>query len=393
MSSAGKKPLMQGYLFCCVAAILVLLSASTHAVTFSTKQDIRMLIDQKMRIDGIPGVSFAVVQHGQLAWADAIGLANVEHATEAHAGTVYRSASIVKPLTATAILQLHQANKLDLDAPVWQYCAEFPEKPEVVTVRQLLTHTGGVRSYAMPWSRYEAELYSAKRYKSVTEALSIFAGDLLLHEPGSTYKYTSYGYNVLGCIIESITGTTYENHLEQYILKPSTMTSTLAERTEDIVRDRAGLYKRNSKGRLVNEKTVDLTNKIPSGGMLTTATDLARFAASYMSGSLLSDELMGQAIKPVTLSDGSLSYYGMGWDTNSVKPENRAREMYHVGVTPGVTGVLYLYPDAKGAVIIFANLYNVGGLEKLAQSIGATVGFDSTDATTNAQLQNAGGTH
>lgn len=376
MSAVGKKSHIQGCLSVFVAAILFLLSASGHAAMYSTKQDIVSLIDQKMRIDGIPGVSFALVQQGQLDWTGGLGLANVEQVIEAQADTVYRSASIVKPLTATAILQLHQAGKLDLDAPVWNYCAKFPKKKHKVTSRQLLTHTAGVRSYSMPWSNYEAELYSNQRYKSVTDALSIFADDPLLHEPGSAYKYTSYGYNVLGCIIESITGLSYEKYIANKLLKPSAMSSTLAERSEDIISDRAGLYKRDSKGRLKNEKTVDLTNKIPSGGLLTTAPDMARFAVAYMNGQLLSAEQMHLSTQSVPLSDGGSSFYGMGWDMNNVEPENRSREMYHIGVTPGVTGVLYVYPEAKAAVVIFANLYNVGGLEKLAQSIGELAGFD-----------------
>ena len=376
MSLAAKSRFLQGYLILIAGVSLCLFSAGTQAVSYSTQQKVTALIDQKMRIDGIPGVSFAVVQQGQIEWSGALGLANVEHALHAHAGTVYRSASLVKPLTATAILQLHEAGKLDLDAPVYNYCNEFPEKPHVLTTRQLLTHTAGVRSYAMPWSKFEAELYSSKRYKTVSDALSIFSADPLLHEPGSKYKYTSYGYNVLGCVIETVSESSYEEYLSQNILNPSAMDSTVAERSEKIVSDRAGLYRRDSKGMLVNEKYVDLTNKIPSGGLLSTALDIARFTASYMNGRLLSPELINQAHQPTQLSDGSFSYYGMGWDTNNVDAKSRGREMYHIGVTPGVTAVMYLYPETEGAVVIFANLYNVSGLEKLAQSIGSMTGLN-----------------
>ena len=375
------KSLMQGLIVSSVGLLLFLYSALSQAVPYSTKQDVIALIDKKMRIDGIPGVSFAIVHRGHIEWAGALGLAEVEHAIKAHANTVYRSASLVKPLTATAVLQLHQAGKLDLDQPVWKYCSKFPVKPQVLTTRQLLTHTAGVRSYAMPWSKFEAELYSAKRYKSIADTFPIFSDDPLLHEPGSAYEYTSYGYNVLGCVIESIAGLSYEEYISRHILKPSAMVSTFAERAEDVVSERAGLYRRGAKGVLLNEKYVDLTNKIPSGGLLTTATDMARFAIAYMDGNLLSRELMTKAYSPVKLSDGSLSYYGMGWDTNKVDELNRGREMYHVGVTPGVTGIMYLYPETKGAVIVFANLYNVSDVEILAQSIGRKAGLNQSVGT------------
>ena len=378
MVAVRKKPILQHFLFPLVAVTIFLFSSIAQAIPFSKKQEILSLIDQKMRVDGIPGASFAVVRQGQLEWAAGLGLGNVEHALPASADTVYRAASIVKPITATAILQLYQAGQIDLDEPVWSYCSEFPEKLHLVTIRQLLSHTAGVRSYSMPWSKFEAELYSAKRYKTVTGALSIFSNDALIHKPGSAYKYTSYGYNLLGCVIESVTDLSYEEYIDRNILQPSAMESTIAERSEDIVYNRAGLYSKDKKGKLANAKYVDLTNKIPSGGMLSTATDMARFASAYLNGKLLPLNLIKQTHQPVKLLDGTLSYYGLGWDTKKVKPENRSREMYHVGVTPGVTAIMYLYPETKGAVIIFTNLYNVSGIERLAQSIGKMANLHKT---------------
>lgn len=358
-----------------VALCLFGLSTGSWAVTYPQKKAVLALIDQKMRIEGIPGVSFAVVRDGQISWAGALGLANIEGAIAANPDSVYRSASLVKPLTATAIMQLQQAGELDLDAPVWNYCAEFPAKPHVVTTRQLLTHTSGVRSYAMPWSVYEAELFSTSRYESVTAALSIFADDPLLHEPGSRHKYTSYGYNVLGCVIEAVSGMSYGDYINRHILKPAGMKSTVVARSESIVTGRAGVYRRDSKGALVNERHVDLTNKIPSGGLLTTATDMARFAIAYMNGELLPNDVAKKMVEPVALADNGISYYGMGWDMNKVEPEDRGHEMYHVGVTPGVTGIMYLYPDTNSAVVMFGNLFNVSDTEQLAQSIGRLAGL------------------
>jgi len=248
VSLVRKNSPVQGFVFPLIGVFLCLFSAITQAVSYSTKQDVVALIDQKMRVDGIPGISFAVVQQGQIEWTGALGLADVEHTIKAHPDTVYRSASLVKPLTATAILQLHQAGELDLDAPVWNYCTQFPAKSQVVTTRQLLTHTAGVRSYAMPWSKYEAELYSSKRYKTVSDALSIFSADSLLHEPGSTYKYTSYGYNVLGCVIVSISGLTYEKYIARHIIKPSKMVSTFMEKLAQSIGKMVGLNQSVSGG-------------------------------------------------------------------------------------------------------------------------------------------------
>ena len=369
---------MNRLLVWCVPLIVLIFQTNSNnalAVTYPQKQQVLELIDQKMRIDGIPGVSFAAVQNGEISWSGALGLSDIESVTVASPESVYRSASLVKPITATAILQLQAASKIDLDVPVWRYCPAFSEKPDEVTIRQLLTHTSGVRSYSMPWSVFEAELFSTTRYDSVTDALSIFADDPLLHKPGSQYKYTSYGYNVLGCVIEAVSEMTYEEYIKRYILNPAGMHNTTVARSEQLISRRAGLYRRDSKGKLINERYVDLTNKIPSGGLLTTANDMARFAVAYMNGSLIAADTARQTYQPVQLGEAGVSYYGMGWDFNKVEPGRRGREMYHVGVTPGVTGIMYLYPETNSAFVLFGNLYNVADTEQLVQSVEKIVGF------------------
>lgn len=353
-------------------AIVALFSSGltqVNAIGFSDRQYIESLLDQKMRLDGIPGLSFSIVEDGELSWELALGMANIEHATKATNATVYRSASLVKPLTATAILQLSLQNKIDLDEPVWNYCKEYPQKEHNVTSRDLLTHTSGVRSYSMPWTRFEAELFSTKPYASISEALSIFSADPLLHEPGTAFKYSSYGYNLLGCVIESASGKSFSDYLQSNIFQPAGMYSTRLASTRSVIINRAGTYRRDKKGMLVNERYVDLSNKYPSGGLLTTASDMARFAIAYMSGELIPLETVKQAIAPTVLADGSTSYYAMGWDISKVDRQRIGHEMFHNGSTPGVSGIMYLFPDTKSALVMFANLYGVEEKEQTMQTI------------------------
>src|SRR5262245_53348773 len=147
---------------------------------------LEMLVGAAMARLGVPGVAAAVVEREQLVWTEPFGLSDVENAVPVKSGTMFRLASVSKPVTATAVMQLVERGKLDLDAPIQRYVPSFPEKRWPVTPRLLLAHLGGVRHYT------EGEFGSTRRYQSATEALHIFKDDPLAHEPGTKFLYTSY---------------------------------------------------------------------------------------------------------------------------------------------------------------------------------------------------------
>jgi len=291
-----------------------------------------------MRQDGIPGLSIAIVRNGQLWWSSGYGLADIEQGTPATSNTLYRAGSLVKPLTATAVLQLVESDRIDADKPVWQYCEAYSEKDETVTVRKLLSHTSGVRTYNMPWSQYEKD---------------------------SRFKYTSYGYNLLGCIVESVTGSTFMEYLDSNVLSPSGMENTLVDRAEEIVLNRASHHRRDKKGRLVHEQYVDMTNKIPS------------VAQSYMAGKLLSAESMLYARTPGLLSDNTEVSYGAGWELPELLPDESSPEIFHSGLTPGATAIMYLYPEKQDAIVVMSNVYGVEGRVKLVNRIADVLHSDT----------------
>ena len=144
-----------------------------------------------------PAVSVAIMEKGQVVYAKAFGSADVENGVTATVDTRFRTASVAKTMTATAVLQLHERGVLDLDAPIRTYCTAFPQKPWPVTARQLLGHLAGVRHYTKP-----GESSGTQHFFTVAESLKLFANDPLLFEPGTKYAYTTYGFSVLGCAIE-----------------------------------------------------------------------------------------------------------------------------------------------------------------------------------------------
>src|SRR6188474_3367109 len=156
----------------------------------------------------IPGLSVAVVADNRLRWSKAYGLAD-EHAVPVKTETVFRLASTSKPLTAVAVMQLADAGKLDLDAPVQKYVPSFPVKSAPITARQLLGHLSGIR-------HYKGDEYDGTRnYPTLADALEIFKDDPLENEPGAKFTYTTYGYTLLGAVIEGASGMSYADYMRE----------------------------------------------------------------------------------------------------------------------------------------------------------------------------------
>jgi CubicO group peptidase (beta-lactamase class C family) len=263
-------------------------------------------------------------------------------------------------------MQLAEKEKLDLDAPVWKYCSAFPPKKWILTSRQLLAHTGGIRHYG--GTNAEAELYSTKHYSSVVESLSVFKNDPLKFEPGTDYLYSSYGYNTLGCVIEGASGMNYLAYLQENIFEPSGMMNTRADNPSDIVRNRASGYEINRAGELKNSRHIDMSNRLPAGGFLTTAEDLARFASAVLEHRLVSSATLKLMLTPQKTKTGKVLDYGLGWGLFPGEDWYGEREAFHGGQSPQVSNVLYML-----AIAIQMNLEGVPERTGLAASIAQIV--------------------
>src|SRR6266446_5369500 len=188
----------------------------------------------------IPGLSVAVVSDNQLRWQRGYGMADLENSVPAKAATVYRIASVAKPITAVAVMQLVERGKLDLDAPIQKYVPTFPGKPWPITTRQLLGHLSGIRNYKQ--NEFPNQYDNTRLYSSLTEALSIFKDDPLDFEPGTKYSYTTYGYTLLGTVIEGASGMSYVDYMRENVFKPAKMSHTQADNVFDIIPNRARGY-------------------------------------------------------------------------------------------------------------------------------------------------------
>ncbi|MFO0910782.1 MAG: serine hydrolase domain-containing protein [Isosphaeraceae bacterium] len=316
-------------------------------------------VSEQMTKQKIPGMSVAVVTNGRLRWSTAYGLADIENEVAAQPDTVYRLASVSKPITAVAVLRLVERGKLDLDAPIQTYVPSFPSKPWPISSRQLLGHLGGIRHYLRD------EQHSVRSYASVTDALAIFRDDPLAAEPGTRHIYTTYGYNLLGAVAEGASGRTYLDLVSAEVFQPSDMTHTRDAHHDELILHRAHGYVRRGDGQLRNSRPADLSNRTPGGGLCGTAEDLARFAIALENGKLLGPDLMRVMFTRQKTRDGRPVDYGLGW---SLSRHNGKEEVWHAGHQQQVSTLLYLLPDRKFAVAIMANLEHAELLE-LARTV------------------------
>jgi serine beta-lactamase-like protein LACTB len=298
----------------------------------------------------IPGLSAAIVRDREVRWSSGYGLADVENELPATPASVYRLASVSKPITGTAILQLVERGKIELDAPIQRYVPAFPEKPWPITTRQLLCHQSGVRNWT------DEEFHNTHRYTSVTDALAPFKDDALLFEPGTRTHYTSLGFTLLGAILEGAGGAPFMEQLRTSVFQPAGMEQARDDDVYAIVPRRARGYFRRGDGTLANAPLTDTSNRMPGGGLLASVEDVARFAAAVERGVLLKPATVQTAFTPQKVRGGRTTGYGLGWVLGR---RGTRREVYHVGGQPQVSTVVYLLPESGVAVAILANLEGV----------------------------------
>ena len=309
-----------------------------------------MVITNEMARLGIPGLSVAIAHEGKLVFANGYGFADIENFVSAKADTAYRLASISKAMTAVLALQLAEKGELDLDAPARETCPAFPKKRWPVTARQLLGHRGGIRHYR------EGEQPMTRRYGTVEEGLALFEDDPLEFEPGTGHLYSTYGYTLLGCVIEGAAGRRFAEVLQDSVFAPSGMTRTRPDDVRDLIPNRVRGYARDEQGTLVNAALADMSYKVPGGGLSGTAPDVARFGLALLSGRLLGPDSLERMLTPGSTHDDGSEGYGLGM---SVGLEEDRPEAWHLGGQEGASAALYLRLDEGPVVAVLANLENI----------------------------------
>jgi CubicO group peptidase (beta-lactamase class C family) len=299
---------------------------------------------ERGRADEFAG-AVLVARHGKVLLNDAWGRADRKARTANTPATRFRIGSMNKMFTAVATLQLVEAHKLALDDPIGKHLPDYPNKEVAtkVTVRHLLTHTGGTGDIFGPeFDQHRLRLREHRDY------LKLYGSRGLTQEPGTRFEYSNYGFVLLGALIEHVSGESYYDYVDEHVFRRAGMHSTGSLPESVDVPDRAVGYLRTSPG----SDWVPNTDTLPwrgtaAGGGYSTVGDLLRFAQALESGTLISEATLAEATHP------QQEQYGYGLD---VRGQGRLGSYGHGGGAPGMNGELRIFPELGYVVVSLSNL-------------------------------------
>lgn len=328
-----------------------------------------------------PALSVAVLKDGEIVWSEAFGKADLENNVEATPRTKFRLASISKVLTATLAARLVDEGIIDLDADIRDTLPEFPDKGAKITLRHLFAHLGGIRHYQSKDFDFDQPggMIDTRPYLDRESILAIFADDPLIAAPGEKFQYTTFGFTLIGLVLEQATGKDYYTLLDNYVLTPAGAEAIVIDDMFKIIPDRAAPYDPIENfdgllppdmGPIVNSYFLNSAYKRAGGGMVGTPEDLVRYAALHFQPGFLSPEIYRQMFTPQKNTAGEVVGYGLGW---RIDESSDGRIYYHHrGTQAGARTYLIAYPESRLAVAIMSNLNGKPeDIDDLGRSIAA----------------------
>ncbi len=391
-----------------ISLVCLFMSLPTALAAGQTwKERISEAAQEELRQNGTPSLQIAIGHKDKIIFEGAYGLSNMENDVAATPKTKYRTASISKWMTATAAMRLAEQGKLDLDESIRTYCQQFPEKPWPITTRHLLTHTSGIRHYAdyegalatastdaeradIERRQYQDALGTYTRYTDIVAPLDNFRNDPLMFEPGTSWMYTSFGYRVLGCVLEGAANRSYRTLMEDEVFQQVGMTSTVPDDAWAIIPHRAAGYRLERGEPLRRADMRDVSENLPAGGYLTTAADLIAFAQAFYTGQLVSAETIAIMTQHLFNNSGETEDY-TSWRHATPSREKYAygimsfsneKELWigHTGQQAGASSIVVLIPERNLSIAVLTNLKGWGGYLDFVRTIYSIVERDVVTA-------------
>lgn len=313
------------------------------------------ILSQAKQEINTPAISVAVGIDNQVVWAAAIGYQNIENQIPADTTTLFRVGSTSKAITSIALGKLLQENLVGLDDPVQKYLPFFDSSHPPITLRQLASHTSGIRNYK------NAEFNSNVEYHSIKESMEVFQHDSLLFQPGTKFSYSTYNYTVLSAVIEQAAKTDFLSYMKKAVFTPLNMRHTVGDEKHKQISKRAqfyNFYKQDSSFRKAIE--VNNSNKWAGGGFLSTPSDLVKLGNAFLNNTLLDAKTKQLLTTPQKLENGKVNSlnYALGWKNDSTllfQKGIKVQQLHHGGSAAGGTSMLILFPAYNLSISMLIN--------------------------------------
>ena len=293
----------------------------------------------------VPGMAVTVLHRGKKVIQKGYGWADIDHRIPVDPKkTIFRIASASKPIASMALAKMVMEKKIDLDKSFYSYVPYFPRKEFDFSIRQLASHTAGIRGY-------RGKEYALNKPYTIKESLELFKNDPLQFRPGTDYLYNSFDWVLISLAMEEVSGIPFSEYLQEEILNPLGMTNTLVEVPEENPEGKAVPYTRTQSG-FRPAIPVDNRYKLAGGGYLSTSEDLSKLGQAYLENSLVSSEVMREFLTPQMVK-GSSTYYGLGLQ---VSIDKTGRPFIgHVGNGVGGYSNFFVYPEDEVVISLLIN--------------------------------------
>jgi len=307
------------------------------------------------------GLSALVMLGGEIVIAENLGYADLEHRVPVTSETRFGVASITKAFTGLALLKVHEAGRIDLDAPIQRYVPAFPVKPGgAITPRLLAAHLAGIRHWAQ---ERNADLY-ARHFDDVNAIITLFKDDTLVAPPGTKYSYSSYGYNLLGAAIQAASGAEFKDYVNREIIAKLGLRSTGFDDVRRVLPHRARRYSYFHPWTFAVDSNAvykvpdwDYSHNMAGGNMYSTAADLARLGRAIERPGLLSQQSLDLLNRrPKVGSVQATMSFGF-FVSDSAAPH---RLLSIGGSNAGLQSGLQVYPDDDLVIVVLANTWGIG---------------------------------
>ena len=301
-----------------------------------------------------------VARRGRILFRQSYGMANYELRVSNSHETRYHIASVSKPFTAAAILQLQEQGRLSVSDHVSKYVPGFPNGDRI-TLDNLLTHSSGIPDIN------DLEDYDtfARSPHTLEQLVAKFSGLPLEFAPGSKQSYSNSNYNLLALILEKVSGESYENYLRRHIFEPAGMKDTgVDDDASRLIPYAASGYNPAGISGFDKAPYVDWSNKTGNGSMYSTVDDLYRFDRA-----LNTDILLKRATQQKYFVESDENFYG--WYIWNQRLGHRL--LAAKGHGPGFTAELDRYPDDDVTVILLSNSYETASQKPVSEALEAIV--------------------
>jgi CubicO group peptidase (beta-lactamase class C family) len=301
-----------------------------------------------------PGGAILVTQNGKHITSAALGKSNLELDVDMKLDNVLNIASVTKPFTAVAIFTLIEKGKISLKDKVSKFVPNFPEEGKEITIGHLLSHSSGMQ--------YKNDQKQRNKFKKAIKSgndanfiIEYFVKEKFDTKPGNKYDYNNAAYQLLGYIIELVSGKTYETYLADIFFSPLKMKNTFIESSTKVINNRAiGYDSFNGNDYQIRKINSDDSYFYSAGGLMSTVEDLSIWYEALMNYKIISKYSIKKLITPIRYNDGTYAKNGYGVFTGNLNGHNY---ILHDGLGWGYGSIVLYFPKSK---IFIAHLRNCG---------------------------------